>query len=120
MAACWTHAVSSQKKWGGVPEDYLAIHMWFDEPKEHVGDFRQRALRHHTLGIAEMCEKFGESLTLSTGRVIPTRWVGEQHMVEDFGRIPSVQDWLVHLQPQPWMARGARKLDAELRQEANA
>jgi hypothetical protein len=88
--------------------------MWFDEPKEHFGDFRQRALRHHTLGIAEACEKFGEGLTLSTGRVKPTRWVCEQHLVEDFGRIPSVQDWLVTIQPAPWMARGARKLSVEL------
>ncbi|MEO6159054.1 MAG: hypothetical protein ABIQ39_15665 [Ilumatobacteraceae bacterium] len=114
MAACYTHALSSTKKWGGEIEDYLAIHKWFDEPKVHFGDFRQRALRHHTLGIEECIQKFGEGLTLSTGRVIPTRWVCEQHMVEDFGRIPSVQDWLEAIQPQPWMTRGARKLSQEL------
>jgi hypothetical protein len=114
MAACWTHAVSSVKNWGGAEEDYLAIHKWFDEPKNHLGDFRQRALRHHTLGIEQACERFGESLTLSTGRVIPTRWVAEQHVVEDCGRIPSVGDWLGRIAPEPWMARGARRLSQEL------
>ena len=32
---------------------------------------------------------FGPTLTLSTGRIIPTRWVGEQHVKEDLGFIPS-------------------------------
>lgn len=114
MAAAWTHAVSSAKKWGGVPEDSLPIHNFFDETKNHIGDFRHRALRHHTLGISEALALFGESLVLSTGRTIPTRWVCEQHMIEDFGFIPTLQDWLVHLQPQPWMFRGARKLSAAL------
>ncbi len=86
MAACYTHALSSTKKWGGEIGDYLPIHLWFDDPKNHIGDFRQRALRHHTLGVAECLTLFGEALTLSTGRVIPTRWVCEQHLIEDFGR----------------------------------
>lgn len=32
---------------------------------------------------------FGPTITLSTGRIIPTRWVGEQHVREDLGFIPS-------------------------------
>lgn len=114
MASCWTHSVAAARRWGGEPEDYLALHMWFDEPKNHVGDFRHRALRHHTLGIKEALSIFGESLTLSTGRIIPARWVAEQHMIEDFGRIPSVQDWLDNLDTKPWMASAARRLSAEL------
>ena len=114
MAAAWTHSVSSSRQWGGTPDEYLFLHNWFDATKAYIGDFRHRALRHHTLGIAEAISLFGESLTLSTGRVIPMRWVCEQHLIEDFGFIPTLQDWLVHLQPQPWMVRGARKLDAAL------
>ena len=30
MAHCYYHALSSIRKWGGVPEDYLALHQWFD------------------------------------------------------------------------------------------
>ena len=53
-----------------------------------------------------MLEKiFGTTITLSTGRVIPTRWVGEQHVREDLGRIPSFADWVRAIRPEPWMGR---------------
>lgn len=110
MAAAFTHAQSSVKKWGGEVEDYIAVHNFFDETKQYVGDFRHRALRHHTLGIEQAIEKFGEGLPLSSGRIIPTRWVAEQHLIEDFGRIPTVQDWLRCIEPQDWMVRGAMPL----------
>src|SRR5690606_39269897 len=32
-----------------------------------------------------------------------------QHVLEDLGRIPTVQDWLSCLTPQPWMLRVAVK-----------
>ena len=52
MAHCYHHALSSVQKWGGAPEDYLALHQWFDEPSKHItADFRHRALRHHAEGI---------------------------------------------------------------------
>jgi hypothetical protein len=35
--------------------------------------------------------------------VIPTRFIGEQHVREDLGRIPTVQDWLSCLKPARWM-----------------
>lgn len=99
------HAVSSARKWGGEPEEYLPYHAWFDQSKDHLADFRHRALRHHSEGIA-LCEQvFGPTLTLSTGRVIPTRWIGEQHVREDLGRIPTVADWLRAIRPEPWMNR---------------
>lgn len=114
MAAAYTHAQSSVKKYGGEVEDYIRIHNWFDETKIHIGDFRHRALRHHTLGIAQCIEEFGEGLTLYSGRTIPTRWIAEQHLIEDFGYIPTVQDWLKCIEPAPWMVRGARKLSQEV------
>lgn len=48
---------------------------------------------------------FGKTLTLSSGRVIPTRWVGEQHVREDLGHIPSFADWARAIRPEPWMGR---------------
>jgi hypothetical protein len=30
MGHCYHHALSSVKKWGGVAEDYLRLHQWFD------------------------------------------------------------------------------------------
>ena len=56
-----------------------------------------------------MAEKlFGPTLTLSSGRVIPTRWVGEQHVREDLGHIPSFADWARAIRPEPWMGRTER------------
>ena len=48
-------------------------------------------------------EIFSTTLTLSTGRVLPVRFIGEQHVLEDLGRIPTVQDWLGKIQPESWM-----------------
>ncbi len=93
MAHPYHHALSSRKKWGGAVEDYLAIHTWFDASKEIIADFRHRALRHHAEGIFMAETIFGVTITLSSGRIIPTRWVGEQHVTEDLGFIPSFADW---------------------------
>ena len=105
MAHPWHHAQRSGQLFGGQPDDYLAIHDWFDESKAHLADFRHRALRHHSEGIF-LCESlFGKTLTNSDDRVIPVRFIGEQHVKDDLGWIPTVKDWLQHLEPQPWMGR---------------
>jgi hypothetical protein len=31
------------------------------------------------------------------------KYGGEQHVLEDLGRIPTVADWLGRIQPEPWM-----------------
>jgi hypothetical protein len=80
MAHPYHHALSSVKKWGGTVDDYLACHEFFDASKLILADFRHRALRHHAEGIFLLEQVHGKTLTLSTGRVIPTRWVGEQHV----------------------------------------
>ncbi len=53
---------------------------------------------------------FGPTLTLSSGKVIPTRWVGEQHVKEDLGFIPSFADWMRAIRPCPgWGAPAASR-----------
>ena len=37
-----------------------------------------------------------------------TRWVGEQHVKEDLGFIPSFADWVKAIRPEPWMGRTER------------
>lgn len=105
----WHHSVSSAKKHGGKPEDYLAIHDWFDATKAHYADFRHRALRHHSAGIFECEREFGATVTNSNGRQIPVRIIGEQHVIEDCGFIPTVADWLKNIQPEAWMTKVAMK-----------
>lgn len=113
MADALHHSKSSAKKWGGKWVEYYEIHNWFDETKHHFGDFRHRAMRHHTQGIAECIKVFGTTLSLSSGKVIPVRWIAEQHVQEDLGTIPSLSDWLRNLQPEPWMNK-PRQLSKEL------
>jgi Domain of unknown function (DUF6915) len=108
VAHPWHHAVSSARKHGGAAEDYLAVHEWFDASKEHHGDFRHRALRHHTAGVFECERAFGVTLTNSDGRRIPVRWIAEQHVVEDLGFVPSPTQWLAAIEPEPWMTRSRR------------
>lgn len=108
MAHPYHHALSSVKKWGGSVDDYLAIHEWFDRSKEIIATFQHRALRHHAEGVYASAAIFGDTLTLSTGRIIPTRWVGEQHVNEDLGFIPSFADWAKAIRPEPWMGRTQR------------
>ena len=107
MAHPYHHAVRSARLFGGCAQDYLDIHSWFDESKAHLPDLRHRALRHHAEGIF-LCEKiFGVTLRNSDGREVPVRQVGEQHVRDDLGWIPTVKDWLENLKLQPWMTRTA-------------
>jgi hypothetical protein len=144
MADPYHHAVSSSRKNGGTPEDYVAIHQWFDETKALMVDVRHRALRHHAEGIALAIRIFGPTITLSTckhcgltegkhpvgdtgmfapracatftPKIVPTRYIGEQHVREDLGFVPKASEWLELIEPQPWM-QNARRLSRELEAE---
>lgn len=136
MAHPYHHALSSVKKWGGVAEDYIEVHSFFDQSKQNMADFRHRAMLHHTAGIYMAERHFGPTISLSTcancgqprslhqmraacadfsAKQIPTRWVGEQHVREDLGCIPTLKDWLLKITPESWMNR-SRKLSLELEQ----
>lgn len=97
------HARSCARRWGGVSDDYLPIHEWIDESAAHVNDFRHRAMRHHSLGVAEAVARFGRMLTNSAGREVPVKQIAERHIVEDLGRIPSVSDWIREMRSASWM-----------------
>ena len=73
------HAISSSRKWGGTPDDYLVIHQWFDESKAHHADFRHRALRHHAQGIFWAEEVFGPKVKLSTCKTCGLRRIDGEH-----------------------------------------
>ena len=112
MAHPYHHALSSVKKWGGTVDAYLACHELFDASKLILADFRQRALGHAE-GIFLLEQVQGKTLTLSSGLVIPTRWVGEQHVREDLGFVPSFADWARSIRAEPWMGR-TQNIEAEV------
>ena len=111
MAHPYHHSLSSVRKWGGQAEDYQRIHDWFDASKAILADFRHRSLRHHAEGIFMAETIFGQTVALSSGRIIPTRWIGEQHVREDLGFIPSFADWARAIRPEAWMGRAQRLED---------
>lgn len=103
MAHPWHHAERSARLFGGQAEDYVEIHNWFDESKAHMPDLRHRALRHHSEGIF-LCERiFGVTIANSDGKQVPVRLLGEQHVKDDLGWVPTVKDWLSNLQVEKWM-----------------
>src|SRR5580704_6456707 len=71
--------------------------------KAFLADFRHRALRHHAEGIFLAEKLFGVAIVNSEGNQVPVRHVGEQHVKEDLGHIPTAQDWLLEIKPQRWM-----------------
>jgi hypothetical protein len=112
MAHPFRHAESSARKFGGKAEYYLPIHNWFGESK---ASFPTSAI--------ELCvitprvffsqRNFGVTVVNSDRKEIPVRYVGEQHVREDLGRIPAAQDWLLQIKPQRWMY--GQRLDDENR-----
>lgn len=105
MAKPYVHALSSARRWGGAPEDYLPIHDFLDSSKGVVADNRHRALTHTAWFLSVVLERvFGHTLTNADGRTVSVRDVGEQHVLEDFGGfIPTAQDYLQAVPHAPWM-----------------
>jgi hypothetical protein len=59
MSKPWIHAVSSARRWGGKPEDYIEIHNLMDSSKATIADSRHRALTHNAWFIGTILEKIG-------------------------------------------------------------
>lgn len=110
------HARSTVRKYGGSFDDYLPIHDFIDSSKQVIADMRHRAMLHSAWGIYVVEKVFGTSLEVARTRMISTpesatplyktvsvRDIAERHILEDLGRIPSMQDWLDKLPLQPWM-----------------
>lgn len=103
MAHPEIHSASSVKKFGGKIQDYIEIHQWFDDSKAYLADMRHRAMKHHAAGIYECERVFGNSIINSDGKTVFTRYIGEQHVTEDLGFIPTLEDWFECMELQDWM-----------------
>lgn len=104
------HARASVRRYGGIVEDYLPIHDFFDGTKSAWADTRHRAVLHSTYGIFLVERVFGTYITNSEGRQVSVRDIGEDHVVEDCGFIPTIERWLRALPVEPWM-RGYRQAE---------
>ncbi len=85
----------SQRKFGGEPADYLAIHRFVDSSKLYYIHAKHRLLLHNTYGIELACELFGDVVNNSQQKVILVRDIVAEHCKEDLsGNVPSLYDWL--------------------------
>lgn len=116
MANPLIHSKSSVKRWGGKVEDYLEIHELLDSPKVTMNNNTSRMLTHNIWFCYHIIPKiFGYNITNSDGRSVDTVDVAMLHVAEDFRMkfIPTAQDYLKHLQVQPWMNNGVKDIENE-------
>jgi hypothetical protein len=111
MSKPWIHSKNSARKFGGKPEDYLAIHNFMDSSKGAIGDNRHRALTHNSWFVSAdgpLERIFGVVIKNSDNKEVSVRDVGEQHILEDFGMkfIPTAQDYLQEMEFKSWMNNG--------------
>lgn len=103
------HAKVSVRKYGGKVEDYLPLHNFFDQTKAALPDVRHRAILHSALGIFLLEQVHGTYITNSDGAEVSVRSVGEDHVLQDLGFIPTVERWLAKLPFEPWMGGAERQ-----------
>lgn len=103
------HANASVRRHGGKVEDYLPIHNFFDSSKQCLADVRHRAILHSSFGIFLLERVFGEYITNSDGKQVCVRDLGEEHVIEDMGTIPTVERWLRNLPIEDWMHSGHKR-----------
>lgn len=120
MANPLIHSKSSVKRWGGKVEDYLPIHELIDSPKATMNNNSARLMTHNIWFCHHIIPKiFGYNIVNSDGKSIDTVDIAMLHVAEDFRMkfIPTVQDYLQHLQVQPWMNNGVKDIDNEQSKE---
>mgnify|MGYP000004706007 CR=1 FL=1 len=111
MANAFIHSKSSVKKFGGVIEDYLQIHIKMDCSKAYIPDNRHRILTHTSFWIHEvMIPIYGYMFKNSDGKDVSIKDVCEQHILEDFAMkfIPTPQDFIENMNFQDWMQNGLK------------
>ena len=116
MANPLVHSKSSVKRWGGSVKDYLPIHELIDSPKATMNNNSSRLLTHNTWFAYTIIPKiFGYNIINSDGKSVDTVDIAMLHIAEDFRMkfVPTPQDYLKHLEVQPWMNNGVKELDNE-------
>lgn len=110
------HAKSSVKRWGGNVLDYIQLHELLDSPKATMNNNSSRLLTHNTWFAYQIMPKiFGYNITNSDGKSVDVVDIAMLHIAEDFRMkfVPTPQDYLKHLEVQPWMCNGVKELETE-------
>lgn len=94
------HAQISRKTHGGCWQDYIAVHSFLDSSKAACAHFKHRFLLHHREGIELGARILGASVVNSENKAIETRRILSEHLIEDVGKVVSVEDWARDLLPK--------------------
>ena len=114
MANPMIHSRSSVKRWGGRIKDYLEIHQLIDSPKATMNNNSSRCLTHNTWFAYTIIPLiFGYNITNSDGKSVDTVDIAMLHIAEDFRMkfVPTPQDYLKHMEVQPWFNNGVKVID---------
>ena len=98
------HGKIHAKKYGGIGEDYADIDDFIDSTKIAVPDVRHRAILHSAFGCFLVERIFGRTRINSEGKEYSPRDVAEDHIQQDLGFIPTMEQYLLNMQIQPWMS----------------
>jgi hypothetical protein len=98
-------------RWGGVPDDYLALIDFFDKPSEFAPENPAAAMiTHNSFGIFLAEELLGTTITLTeTGdsrrfpQIISTRSAAEDLVYARIGSIPPAGNLAAHTRLKLWM-----------------
>lgn len=93
------HAQISQKTYGGCWRDYIEVHSFLDSSKATCAHFKHRFLLHHAEGIEIAVQILGETFLNSDGEIVSIKSLLNEHLIEDVGRIVSIEDWAKDLFP---------------------
>ena len=109
MMKPFLHSKIHVKKYGGKPEDYADIDDFIDSTKQALPDVRHRAILHSAFGCFLVEKVFGRTRTNSAGKEYSPRDVAEDHIQQDLGFIPTMENYLNNMQIQPWMSGTEKK-----------
>lgn len=98
------HSRIHVKKYGGQPSDYADIDDFIDSSKAAVPDVRHRAILHSAFGCFIVESVFGRTRINSDGKEYSPRDVAEDHILQDLGFIPTMEQYLNNMTIQPWMS----------------
>ena len=105
----YLHGRIHAKKYGGTTEDYADIDDFIDSSKAAVPDVRHRAILHSASGSFIVEQMFGRTRVNSAGKEYSPRDVAEDHILQDLGFIPTMEQYLNNMTVQPWMSGTEKK-----------
>jgi hypothetical protein len=88
----------------------MPLHNFFDKSKSAMPDMRHRAILHNSFGIFVLEQVYGDYITNSDGKQVSVRDIGEDHVIQDLGFIPTVERWLKNMAIEPWMQGQAKQI----------